>query len=255
MARLSPTLFTAVQYDLDLPSLPTSSATGDFLTSSLAARVNTSAVNDLVVRSYLHKAADRRSTLVFAVDLDHIANLVTAFRQAGVDARSVSSKSHSRDRRETLQAFKDGEFPVLVNCQVLTEAADIPCVSATSRCSWFRCLIYRLTASCWLDRRRARICSLRWYVHFRDTKQHWFVWPLTFRSDGAYVSPRGLAKGTAISLIWSITRPTSMACSSLPACGVYRMTMRLRYHAKASQTTLFLQTQHPRPRNRCKSSG
>lgn len=127
--RLSPTRFTAVQYDLDLPSLPTSSTTGDFIASSLAARINTSAVNDLVVRSYLHKAADRRSTLVFGVDLDHVANLVQAFRDFGVDARSVSSRSHPRDRRETLRAFMEGEFPVLVNCQVLTEAADIPCVS------------------------------------------------------------------------------------------------------------------------------
>ena len=128
MHRLAQARFTAVEYDLDLPSLPTSTSTGDFIASSLAARVNTDAVNSLIVRSYLHKAADRRSTLVFCVDLDHVDRVVEAFRYAGIDARSISSKSHPRDRKETLRAFSDGEFPVLVNCQVLTEAADIPCV-------------------------------------------------------------------------------------------------------------------------------
>jgi ATP-dependent helicase IRC3 len=72
----------------------------------------------------------RRSTLIFCVDLAHVAAVTQAFRDAGIDARSVSSESQSAIRRQTLNAFMAGEFPVLVNCQVLTEAADIPCVSA-----------------------------------------------------------------------------------------------------------------------------
>lgn len=105
-----------------------SAASGEYIASSLADRINTPAVNSLVVRSYLHKAQDRRSTLVFCVDLQHVADVVQEFRDSGVDARSVSSKSHPRERKDTLRAFMAGEFPVLVNCQVLTEAADIPCV-------------------------------------------------------------------------------------------------------------------------------
>lgn len=73
--------------------------------------------------------ATRRSTLIFCVDLAHVRALTQAFRDAGIDARSISSQSQAKIRRDTIASFKNGEFPVLVNCQVLTEAADIPCVS------------------------------------------------------------------------------------------------------------------------------
>lgn len=74
-------------------------------------------------------SADRRSTLVFCVDLTHVADLTQAFRDAGVDARSVSSLSRPHERKETIRAFSSGEFPVLINCEVLTEGTDIPQVS------------------------------------------------------------------------------------------------------------------------------
>lgn len=89
---------------------------------------------------------DRRSTLIFCVDLSHVDAVTQAFRDAGIDARSVSSESQSTIRRQTLSAFMAGEFPVLVNCQVLTEAADIPCVSFHPK-GVARILMCRLTVS------------------------------------------------------------------------------------------------------------
>lgn len=115
--------------DLHLDEVETSE-TGDFRGSSLAPHVNTSTINDLIVRTYLHRAGDRRSTLVFCVDLNHVANLTQAFRNAGIDARSISSISASKARKATLDGFHSGEFPVLVNCEVLTVGADVPRVDA-----------------------------------------------------------------------------------------------------------------------------
>lgn len=71
-------------------------------------------------------AAERRSTLVFAVNLRHVADLVAEFRNAGVDARSITSSMAAGVRRDVMDAFRGGEFPVLVNCEVLTEGADVP---------------------------------------------------------------------------------------------------------------------------------
>jgi hypothetical protein len=75
------------------------------------------------------RTASRRSTLVFCVDLAHVDALTSAFRRAGIDARSVSSLSIPSIRRDTIAAFSNGQFPVLINCEVLTEGADIPEVS------------------------------------------------------------------------------------------------------------------------------
>lgn len=76
----------------------------------------------------------------------------------GVDARNVSSLNRSTERRETIDAFRRGEFPVLINCEVLTEGADIPEVSHTRTTSADN----RSIASSLRDRREARICWLRW---------------------------------------------------------------------------------------------
>jgi ATP-dependent helicase IRC3 len=126
--RLSPARSVTLQCDLHLDQVELSTS-GDFKVSSLSPHVNTTAINDLIVRTYLHRGDDRRSTLVFCVDLSHVANLTQAFREAGIDARSISSISAGKIRKDTLEAFARGEFPVLVNCEVLTEGADVPVVS------------------------------------------------------------------------------------------------------------------------------
>ncbi|OCF34628.1 hypothetical protein I316_03669 [Kwoniella heveanensis BCC8398] len=99
---------------------------GDYRTSSLAEKLDTDEVNELIVGTYLHKAANRRSTLIFCVDLAHVSNLTNAFRSAGIDARSISSASKADLRKETIAAFGRGEFPVLINCEIFTEGTDIP---------------------------------------------------------------------------------------------------------------------------------
>lgn len=91
--------------------------------------MNKPELNSLIVRTWLYRAKERRSTLVFAVDLKHVADLVQTFRMAGVRAESISSKTPRAERLATLKSFQDGEFPVLINCEVLTEGTDVPEVS------------------------------------------------------------------------------------------------------------------------------
>lgn len=105
------------------------SDTSDFNTAALSRVVNTEETNQLIRGTYLRLASERRSTLIFCVDLQHVADLTTTFRNAGIDARSISSQTKPQPRRETLEAFKKGEYPVLLNCEVLTEGADVPEVS------------------------------------------------------------------------------------------------------------------------------
>ena len=115
--------FTTVQSGADLSKVVVRS--GDFQTSSLSKAVNTPESNDITVRSWLSIAAGRKSTLVFCVDLDHVAALTAAFRGHGIDARFVTSDTHMKVRAERLSMFKAGIYPVLLNCSILTEGTDI----------------------------------------------------------------------------------------------------------------------------------
>jgi superfamily II DNA or RNA helicase len=85
--------------------------------------------NRKIVKTYQDKAKDRKSTVVFSASLHYVKDLVRAFRAEGIPARSVCSKTSAEKRSETIESFKKGDFPVLVNCQVLKEGCDLPAVS------------------------------------------------------------------------------------------------------------------------------
>lgn len=122
---LSDVIFTTVESTANLSKVK-SSAFGDFQTGELSKVVNTDQVNEVAVRSWMAKATDRKSTLVFCVDLAHVFDLTNKFREHGFDARFVTGDTPRVERGEILDAFKQGEFPVLVNCGVFTEGTDIP---------------------------------------------------------------------------------------------------------------------------------
>lgn len=127
--------FTTVQSGANLSKVETSRG-GDFQTASLSKAVNTPESNDITVRSWLSIARERKSTLIFCVDLDHVAALTAAFRVHGIDARFVTSDTHVKLRAERLLMFKAGEYPVLLNCGIFTEGTDIVRqISAPNVCS------------------------------------------------------------------------------------------------------------------------
>jgi superfamily II DNA or RNA helicase len=121
---LSDVIFTTVHSGADLSRVK--STAGDFQTGALSKAVNNDEINTLTVRAWLSRAAERKSTIAFCVDLAHVASLTAAFRQHGIDARFVTSDTHAKVRIERLDAFKAGEFPVLLNCGIFTEGTDIP---------------------------------------------------------------------------------------------------------------------------------
>ncbi|KAM0259254.1 hypothetical protein ACHAQJ_003459 [Trichoderma viride] len=122
---LSDVVFTTVESSANLSKVK-SGAFGDFQTGELSKVVNTDIINEITVRSWLAKAPDRKSTLVFCVDLAHVAGLTKKFREMGYDARFVTGDTPKVERSGILESFKKREFPVLVNCGVFTEGTDIP---------------------------------------------------------------------------------------------------------------------------------
>jgi ATP-dependent helicase IRC3 len=121
---LCPVKFTTVQTNVDLSRVRATG--GDFAIGELAAAVNTDTANEITVRSWMEKARDRESTIVFCVDIAHVNEITAKFRGYGIDARPVTSYTSTQERKERLDGFRAKQFPVLVNCGVFTEGTDIP---------------------------------------------------------------------------------------------------------------------------------
>jgi ATP-dependent helicase IRC3 len=122
---LSDVIFTTVKSKANLSKVK-SGRDGDFQTGQLSKAVNNEETNEITVKAWLAEAGDRKSTLVFCVDLDHVSRLTSMFRKNGIDAQYITGSTRKSVRGDRLQAFKDRKFPVLLNCGVFTEGTDIP---------------------------------------------------------------------------------------------------------------------------------
>lgn len=80
--------------------------------------------NKLIVKEYLDHRETYGKTLVFAINKKHAEHLAEEFCQAGVPAKYIVSGE--KKNRETIERFRQGEFPVLVNIQIMTEGIDVP---------------------------------------------------------------------------------------------------------------------------------
>ncbi len=66
--------------------------------------------------AYSRCVADRKSTLVFCVNVAHVIALTAAFRDAGIDARYLHASTPAVERKALVEAFRAGKYPVLINC-------------------------------------------------------------------------------------------------------------------------------------------
>jgi ATP-dependent helicase IRC3 len=99
---------------------------GDFKENELSDAVDNETRNLEIVRAWQHVGKKRRSTLVFAVDVEHAQHLVATFKAADVKAELVLGTTPDAERESIFPRFVAGEFPVLVNVGVATEGTDLP---------------------------------------------------------------------------------------------------------------------------------
>lgn len=98
---------------------------GDFIESQLAAAVDTSARNRLLVLAYNEMAEGRRA-IVFCVNVRHAQTVQEAFVAAGIRAEAVWGALSGDERAARLDRFARGETDVMTNCNLLTEGFDQP---------------------------------------------------------------------------------------------------------------------------------
>ncbi|KAJ3226196.1 hypothetical protein HDU81_007436 [Chytriomyces hyalinus] len=116
---------TTVKTKVSLDGVPLRG--GEFATGPLAICINNPHRNSALLAAWKENAGNgqRKATIIFAVDVKHINDLVELFQKNGIDARGIAGQTKAAERQATVEAFRRGEFPVLINCGILTEGVDI----------------------------------------------------------------------------------------------------------------------------------
>lgn len=108
-------------------------STGDFTQAGLTDARKHSTITGDAVASYL-KYTPGENAIVFAVDIEHANELRDAYREAGVSAESVSSKTPSSVRSLLMDKFERGVFNVLVNVDLFGEGLNVKGISTVVMC-------------------------------------------------------------------------------------------------------------------------
>ena len=81
--------------------------------------------NRLIVDTWCEYVRNK-PTVVFCTSVRHADELAALFREAGIDARSISGKTNPAERKQILKQYEAGEIPVLCACDLLNEGWDSP---------------------------------------------------------------------------------------------------------------------------------
>lgn len=98
---------------------------GEFKTQQVKKRAKESRIYSDVVDAYL-KYAPGKLDIVFAVDIEDAETIALNFRNRGVPAAAVSSKTHPDVRAQVLEDFENRKIMVLVNVDLFGEGYDLP---------------------------------------------------------------------------------------------------------------------------------
>ena len=109
---------------VDLASVKTTA--GEFNAMALSEVMRGTRHITSAVDAYRKYQAGRSRCCVFAVDIAHAEDLVTAFKDHGLMAECVHSELPKDRQKSTLAAFSAGALPIIVNVGQLTEGWDEP---------------------------------------------------------------------------------------------------------------------------------
>lgn len=101
---------------------------GEYAQDELAAAMDKPSITGSAVAHY-RKLAHRRPAVAFCVSLEHAEHTAMEFRAAGYRSIVVSGNSTEADRRNALNALRDGNVDVVCNCQLWIAGVDCPAIS------------------------------------------------------------------------------------------------------------------------------
>lgn len=106
-------------------SLKKRGADGDFSLREMSEKLNVQPSIERLCDTVMRYAANKKG-ITYAIDIAHAEHIAEAYRQHGINAIAISSKTPNDERRLTIDKFKAGQIQVLVNVDLFGEGFDCP---------------------------------------------------------------------------------------------------------------------------------
>ena len=106
-------------------SIKKKSSTGDYRIDDLLQNLNVERHVKKLILSYSTYANGLKG-IVYCISIEHAHNILEAYKNIGVVAEYIDSKTPKTEREQIVQDFKDGKIQVLVNVDIFSEGFDCP---------------------------------------------------------------------------------------------------------------------------------
>lgn len=102
-------------------------ASGDWNRDKLAIATDRADITGDAVKHY-KRLANGKQGIIFAANIAHSEHVAQQFRDNGINAVALSSKTKQSVRQEKIREFRKGEITILVNYDLFGEGFDVPSV-------------------------------------------------------------------------------------------------------------------------------
>ena len=108
-----------------IDSLQKRGADGDYQNKEMDMLLNKKPSIERLYRSLEEFGKDRKG-IVYAINISHAQKITKLYRENGVKAIAIDSKTPATERQLDIEAFKKGDIQVLVNVDIFSEGFDCP---------------------------------------------------------------------------------------------------------------------------------
>jgi DNA repair protein RadD len=98
---------------------------GDYVPAQLSSIMLNAGLMSNLIESYINHARGK-STIVFAVDVEHSTSIAERYNEAGVKAAHIDASTTKTERDSILSQFKQKKIQVVSNVEIITEGFDFP---------------------------------------------------------------------------------------------------------------------------------
>ena len=126
---LSPFDYVSIRSDSEdqqlINSLEKRGADGDFQVKEMDTVLNRRPTIERLYESVRQYAYGKKG-IVYAVSISHARNIATYYKEYGMNAIAIDSKTPAKLRKQLVEDFRQGKIQVLVNVDVFSEGFDCP---------------------------------------------------------------------------------------------------------------------------------
>jgi superfamily II DNA or RNA helicase len=136
MGKISPYHYYAPDLNIDFSNVKKTG--GDYNNQQLGEAMSSKRIYGDILKYYKLLANDK-SAIAYCTNVSHSKEVCEMFNNNNIPARHIDATTPEKEREEALNAFENGEFKILCNCNLISEGITLPIAEA--------CLMLRKTAS------------------------------------------------------------------------------------------------------------